>query len=160
VRTAKRGLTFKTVSPKPFRGKAPAFPLPEAPVVVKTMAGSIIDQVSTEKFRARELQLWNEAWHTYPGAHVWAKEPWRHRAVAEWVRVSVRCESIEVLAALLAHQSKMAAEALATDGGLAAAGYVIADVETPTRKPPAKGKPRTGARSRPLRLVNNDPAAS
>lgn len=163
ARTAKRGLQFTEVSAKPYRGKIPEFPLPEAQVTFRVGGASIVDEASTKRFRERELALWTEAWRTYAAAHVWAKETWRHGAVADWVRLSARCESLDASASLIAQKLTYGHEALVTLHGLHAAGYAIEKVTPATSPSKPRGKStgakRTGARSRNLKLVTDESAA-
>lgn len=160
VRSAKRGLAFRAISPKPFRGKVPEYPLPQVTLVFKTIAGPVPDEKGTEAFRARELELWAKAWKTYPAAHVWAAEPWRHDAVADWVRISVRCEAPDITANLLAQKQRFADEALVSTRGLTEAGYTISATDpeqsTGERRATAKKPTRPAARTRKLRIVSDE----
>ena len=46
--------------------------------------------------------MWRWAWRT-PQAAAWITEPWRHRAVAQWVRLSVQAEERDAPAAIHAN---------------------------------------------------------
>lgn len=161
ARSAKRGYEGKSLSPKAFRGKVPEFPLPEAPVVIKTIAGNFTDEAATEKFRARELELWAEAWRTFPAAHVWAVEPWRHHGVAHWARMSSRCEQLDVPANLVAQMIRLGDEAMISTRGLNEAGFVLEEPQPKKSSRTAASKPgaRPPAKARQLRLVTDDRAS-
>lgn len=161
ARTAKAGIQFTEVSAKPYRGKIPEFPLPEGKVTFKVGGASIVDAEATKAFRARELELWTEAWRTYAAAHVWAKETWRLGAVADWVRLSVRCEALDASASLIAQKTDYGHEALVTLHGLHSAGYAIEKVTPAPRRSPAKTKkPAPRSRTRKLKLVTDDDSST
>jgi len=109
-RSARRGLSFQALPNEGYRGEVPEFPL----------AGP----------SERELEVWAEAWRT-PQAAAWAREPWRHRTVALWVRTSVRCEEPDAGAALLAQVHRFADQIGLTPAGLKENGWAIAaaDIE-------------------------------
>ena len=71
-----------------------------------------------------------DLWRT-PQAAAWAREPWRHRTVALWVRTSVRCEEPDAGAALLAQVHRFADQIGLTPAGLKENGWAIAaaDIE-------------------------------
>lgn len=100
--SARRGLTFDLLDSAGFDGPIPEFPLSR--MVVRRWEFEdkrryqVVDDDATEWFEDRERQLWTWAWRT-PQAIAWAAEPWRHHAVAMWVRTAVVCESSDATAA-------------------------------------------------------------
>lgn len=114
-RSDRRGLTLSAL-PATYAGPVPDYPLPDP--------------------SARELEVWAEAW-TWPQANGWAlpAEASRRRAVAMWVRTSVRCEDPEAGAALLAQLHRFADQAALTPAGMAEAGwaYAAADIAPVTQ---------------------------
>ena len=120
ARSDARGYKLEALPAAGYDGPAPDFPLPEA----------------TE----RELDVWAEAWRT-PQACAWSQpsERWRHRTVALWVRLSVRCESPDASAAYLAQLHRFADQIGMTTAGLAEMGWKIsadgAAVESAAVKP-------------------------
>jgi len=109
-RSARRGLSFTALPNEGYQGEVPKFPL--------------------AKPSKRELAVWAEAWRT-PQAAAWAREPWRHRTVALWVRTSVRCEDPDAGAALLGQVHRFADQIGLTPAGLRENGWAVAaaDIE-------------------------------
>jgi hypothetical protein len=96
--------------PASYAGEPPAFPLPGLSV--------------------REAEVWVETWKL-PQANAWAlaSESWRQRAVAMWVRLSVRCEDTEASASLLGQLHRFADQIGLTTAGLAEMGWRVAPDE-------------------------------
>src|SRR5690606_32454569 len=76
-RSERRGYKLTALPSEGYQDPAPKFPLP------RTSRGS---EPATRRFRAREVQVWEQAWTT-PQACAWAMEPWRHDVVAEYCRL-------------------------------------------------------------------------
>ena len=135
ARSEQRGLQIQTL-PASFDGPVPAFPLPDP-----------LD---------RELELWAEAW-TWPQANFWsqASESWRQRIVALWVRTSVRCETSDAPASLLAQLHRFADQSALTTAGLREVGLAVARDEF-TAAQQAKN-PKSSSRDR-LKSVTADGA--
>lgn len=106
-RSARRGVSLTALPATPFGGVVPEFPLPEP--------------------SERELALWDETWRL-PQAHAWSlpSESWRVRAVAMWVRTSVRCEAADAPPTLLAQLHRFADQIGLTTAGLAEMGWAVA----------------------------------
>lgn len=102
----RRGYTLTALPPAGYDGEAPEFPLPEV--------------------TARELEVWAQAWTT-PQACAWSLEPWRFRAVAMWVRWSVRMEAGDASAALGNVVMRYADDIGLTAAGLKLNGWKIAE---------------------------------
>lgn len=97
-----------------YRGPVPPFPLPDA--------------------SEREADVWNDAWRT-PQAAAWCDEPWRHRALALWTRLSVRLERDDAPAALGAVVVRLADQVGLTPAGLTENGWRIEEPEDVTARP-------------------------
>lgn len=65
-----------------YRKRAPAFPLP----TIKRDSAA-----ASKSFRAREIAIWRSSWKT-PQAAMWAKQPWRWDAIAEFCRIKASVE--------------------------------------------------------------------
>lgn len=98
-------------------GPIPAFPLPSPSL--------------------RELELWATSWRLPQGVG-WAPEPWRHDAVAHWVRWSVRAEDHDASAAVATMALRFANQIGMTPNGLRDLGWRIAD---PVEPAPGPGRP-------------------
>ena len=134
-RSDRRGFKLTALPSEGYQGDAPEFPLP----------------TPTD----RELEVWTQAWAT-PQACAWSmpSERWRLRAVAMWVRTSVRAEELDAGAALLSQLHRFADQIGMTTAGLAEMGWKVA-VDEVTEKAAAK-KPAKPASSRDrLKIVGS-----
>lgn len=137
-KSARRGITLAPLPTEGFKGDVPEFPLPDHTV--------------------REAEVWWEAWRT-PQAAAWILEPWRHRMVAMWVRLSVRCEDREAGAALLAQLHRFSDQIGLTPAGLVENGWKIAGDEVTAKRSEKVTEARPSSRTR-LRVVpSGDQAA-
>jgi hypothetical protein len=129
LKTAKRGLTFTALPAGGYDGEIPDFPLPTVPVYdiwyEDKKRVKEYDEEATEARRDREQVLWEWAWRT-PQAAVWAKEPWRWQAIAQWVRTSAICESGDATAADKNALHRFADQIGLTPAGMAFNGWKIA----------------------------------
>jgi hypothetical protein len=130
-RSEARGITLDTLPAAGYDGDAPDFPLPDLSV--------------------RESEVWAEAWRS-PQAAAWAREPWRHRTVALWVRWSVRMEAEDASAALGNVVVRFADQIGMTPAGLRENGWQIAAVDTDKA---AAAPARRGSSSRTRLAVVN-----
>lgn len=114
-RSDRRGYTLTALPAEGYSGEVPDFPLPNP--------------------NDREAEVWAEAWAT-PQACAWSlpSEQWRIRTVAMWVRLSVRCESEDAPASLLAQLHRFADQIGMTTAGLAEMGWRVAVDETAERR--------------------------
>lgn len=114
-RSDARGYTLTALPAEGYAGPVPEFPLPLP--------------------SARELEVWSQAWTT-PQACAWSmpSEAWRVSTVAMWVRVKVRCEDLDVGAALLGQLHRFADQIGMTTAGLAEMGWKVAVDETATKR--------------------------
>ena len=124
-----KGLTFTSLPAEGHRGYVPVFPLPDV--------------------SAREEELWKRLWKT-PQATAWAREKWRHHAVAMYVRVSVRAEDPDAPAGVLAQLHRFADQIGMTPAGLKENGWQIAETAVRAER---KARPQEGAPKRRLRAV-------
>lgn len=112
-RSDRRSLSFTTLPAEGYKGRAPKFPLPD--------------------HTKREAEVWRAAWRT-PQAAAWAKEPWRHRTVALWVRWSVRMEEPDASAALGNVVVRFADQIGMTPAGLKENGWTISSDEVSQKR--------------------------
>lgn len=117
-RSETRGYSLTALPPAGYDGEAPDFPLPGASV--------------------REVEVWDHAWST-PQACAWSLEPWRHRAVAMWVRWSVRMEADDASAALGNVVIRYADQIGLTPAGLKENGWKIAEAKPVETTPATTG---------------------
>ena len=112
ARSEKRGFRLNDLPATPYKGKAPALPLPDP--------------------SQRETAVWREVWKL-PQAHAWSRpsEAWRLRTIAMYVRQSVKCEDPEIGASHLAQLHRFADQIGLTDAGLAAMGYKVVATSAP-----------------------------
>lgn len=103
-RSERRGVRLDALPVEGYAGEPPAFPLP-----------GVTD---------REREVWRWAWST-PQAFAWAKQPWRHRSIAMWVRWSVRMEEPGAGAALGNVVVRLADQIGMTPAGLKENGWRI-----------------------------------
>lgn len=130
-RSDRRGLTFDQLPAEGYAGEVPDFPLP--------------------KPLKRELAVWAEAWTT-PQAAAWAREPWRQRTVAQWVRWSVRAEDREAPASLIVAVVRLADQIGMTPAGLRENGWQITRDEVEQKR----GAAESQRPKRRLRAVAGD----
>lgn len=124
LRSLKRGVLLVTL-PEKYDG-----PVPDLPLTRRTR---------------RELQLWAEAWTT-PQANAWAREPWRWRTVAMWVRAVARSEAADSSVSLIAASIRLADQIGLTPAGLRENGWAIARDELGDRRTdeqPEPARPQT-----------------
>ena len=108
ARSDKLGVRFGKLPAGGYTGRLPAWPL-------------------TTPATARERQVWRWAWRT-PQAAAWISEPWRHRAVAQWVRLSVQAEGPDAPAAIHAQLIRYADQIGLTPAGLRENRWEIQEV--------------------------------
>lgn len=139
ARSDRRGLTLIALPADGYDGKPPTFPLPSP--------------------TARERKVWRDAWRT-PQADAWAKESWRWRTIALWVRWSVRMEESDSPASLGAVVHRLADQIGMTPAGLKENGWKIGGrSHADEYVPPPSGDdepvaPQTPAKQR-LTVVNS-----
>lgn len=104
-RSEKLGRRFGKLPRAGYTGPIPAWPL-------------------TTPATTRERKVWTDAWRK-PQAAAWATESWRHRAVAMWVRLSVRLEEPDAPASLAAQVIRFADQIGMTPAGLRENGWEI-----------------------------------
>lgn len=103
-RSERRGVRFDALPVEGYAGEPPEFPLPD--------------------LTDRELEVWAWAWST-PQAFAWARQPWRYRTIAMWVRWSVRMEEPDAGAALGNVVVRLADQIGMTPAGLKENGWRI-----------------------------------
>lgn len=96
-RSEKLGRRFGKLPRLGYTGRVPAWPLSKA--------------------SARERQRWKAVWRT-PQAAAWSTEPWRHDAVAMFVRCAVRAEEPDAPAAIVTAMLRLRDEIGLTPAGL------------------------------------------
>ena len=135
-RSDRRGYTLTALPAEGYDGPIPEFPLTRP--------------------TNRELEVWESAWRT-PQACAWSlpSEAWRNRAVAMWVRTSVRCEAPDATAGLLSQLHRFADQIGMTTAGLAEMGWKVA-VDEVAAKVAEKPRPKSSSKSRGLKVVSGD----
>jgi hypothetical protein len=108
-RSQQRGITYKLLPREGFKRRAPAFPLP--------------DQTEREKV------VWRELWKTPQAAMWWAERHFRLRSVANYTRLSVRCEDAAAPAALFNQLHRYGDQLGLTPAGLKENGWRLASDE-------------------------------
>lgn len=106
-RSDRRGYSLTALPSGGYDGTVPEFPLPDA--------------------SSRELEVWTRAWTT-PQACAWSmpSETWRRPFVADWVRVTVRCEASDAPASLIAAKLRLEDRIGFSTAGLAEMGWRVA----------------------------------
>lgn len=112
-RSDRRGVVFTALPAEGYDGATPEFPLPAA--------------------TSRELEVWTEAWST-PQAAAWSVQSWRWRAVAMWVRWSVRMEAEDASAALGNVVIRYADQIGLTPAGMKENGWKIAEDDVAAKR--------------------------
>lgn len=136
ARSEARGIKYLHLPSKGYTGRVPAWPLTKA--------------------TARERAVWKDAWRT-PQAAQWAKEKWRHRAVALWVRWTVRAEEPDAPAAALTQSLRLADQIGLSPAGLSENGWKIVGDELADARTAKQEKPTVepAARSAPVRRLRS-----
>jgi hypothetical protein len=131
-RSERRGYVLTALPSEGYAGPVPDFPLPGP--------------------SDREIEVWEWAWRT-PQACAWslASEAWRVRQVAEWVRLSVRCEAPDASASLVPHARAAADEIGFTTRGLQAMGWKVAADEVADKRDTEKPRPSSRERMKVVR---------
>lgn len=127
-RSDRRGYKVDSLPAEGFTGRVPAYPLDRWDFVTTDAEGEIvIDEKLSKAFRKREIALWRELWRT-PQACAWILEEnhWRHRIVANYCRLSVRCEAPTAPASAIAQLHRFADQIGLTTAGLSEMGWRIA----------------------------------
>lgn len=121
--------TLTALPSEGYSGVVPAFPMSRMSIFRWEYEGERrfqqYDHAATEKFRERELELWDLVW-TYPQACAWSMESWRWNSVAMWVRIFVTCESSSATAADKGSLHRFADQIGLTPAGLKENGWAIA----------------------------------
>ena len=106
----------------------------------------------------REGHVWANLWRT-PQAGQWAREEWRHRTVAMYVRWLVRAEDPEATAATITAAQRLADQIGMTPAGLKENGWlIVADdsanhPEQQQKQDQVKAAERTNGGGRRMRSV-------
>lgn len=147
-RSDRRGYTLESLPAEGYRGRVPAYPLERHDFFHRNEDGDVIvDERASRAFRKREIALWRELWRTPQGcAWILPANEWRWRIVANYCRLSVRCETADAPASLLAQLHRFADQIGMTTAGLAEMGWKIAE---PVERPATAADSATPAASAP-----------
>lgn len=109
---------------------APEFPLPRMRRMRWEFEDKrkfqVFDEDSTEQYRNRELEVWDEVWST-PQACAWSTQPWRWSVVAEYCRLKAVVEQEpDSNASLVAQLHRYRDQVGLTPAGLKENGWAIA----------------------------------
>lgn len=132
ARSDSRGLSFQALPRGGFDGEVPEFPLPG--------------------ISEREAVVWGSMWGT-PQAAVWSVEPWRWRAVAQYVRWSVRTEDPECPATVMGQVIRLADQIGLTPAGMKENGWALAVDEVQAKRDELPAAESQDAPKRRLRAV-------
>jgi hypothetical protein len=139
-RSERRGLQFTRLPVEGHDGEVPAFPLPRMQrtkvEVVDGTKKTVLDKATTERYRRRELAIWEEVWRS-PQAAAWARPKWAylHQTVAEFCRLKAVVEaSPDANAALVAQLHRYRDQIGLTKAGMREHGWDIPDDELEARR--------------------------
>lgn len=139
LKSAQRGLAFRTLDASGYSGAVPSFPLPAS--------------ASDDLIGAREVAVWETLW-TYPQAFVWAEEPWRQETLAEFCRLKAIVElSPDSNAALVAQTHRYKDQLGLSPAGLKENGWKIGQV-APVEAEGAPKVPRRSSSKARLKVVS------
>lgn len=146
-RSERRGFKLTALPSEGYQDPAPKFPLPRM---------SRGDEAATRRYRAREIQVWEQVWKT-PQACAWAMETWRHDVVAEYCRLKTVVEmEPDANASLVSQLHRYRDQIGLTPAGLKDNGWAIATDEVgkkrDERDEPAAPPSRASSRSK-LKVV-------
>ena len=134
-RSERRKYVLTALPVEGYEGIVPSFPIP--------------DDFGDQLLRERELMIWDDAWRT-PQACAWSMEPWRHRIIAQYCRVSALIElSPDPGPGLIAQLHRFRDQLGLTPAGLSENGWRIAvpeSSESDSRSP--KPSKRSSSRDR------------
>lgn len=133
ARSDSRGLSFQALPREGFDGDIPEFPLPALAV--------------------RESEVWDSLWRT-PQAAAWFSEPWRWRAVAQYVRWSVRTEDPACPATVMGQVIRLADQIGLTPAGMKENGWALAADEVQAKRDDKPAATPQDAPKRRLRAVS------
>lgn len=112
-RSERRKYVLTALPVEGYEGIVPSFPIP--------------DDFGDQLLRERELMIWDDAWRT-PQACAWSMEPWRHRIIAQYCRISALIElSPDPGPGLIAQLHRFRDQLGLTPAGLSENGWKIAD---------------------------------
>lgn len=137
-RSDRRGFRLDALPADGFAGEIPVFPLPVATRFEWVTEGKsrfrVADEVSTDRYRERELAVWSESWRT-PQAAAWSRESWRWPVVAEYCRLKTIVEmEPDANASLVAQLHRFRDQIGLTPAGLKENGWAIAADEVSEKR--------------------------
>lgn len=136
--------------------KPPRFPLPKV-TIFDTVEGERIEVEGASKVvNDRERALWRWAWQQ-PQAEVWSEQTFFAYLVAQWVRLAVKCEDPDAMAADKNAMLRLADQIGLSPSGLALNGWVIGSPEVVSESADAGRSRARGQSSRDrmaFRVVN------
>lgn len=131
ARTDNLGRSFRVLTGESRRDAlAPRFPLPRVRIEESVDGELVENESASERRNRRESELWAWAW-TLPQSEVWAEQSWFSYLVAQWVRLSVLCETEAAKAADKSTMLRLADQIGLTPAGLAFNRWAIGPVEQP-----------------------------
>ncbi len=138
-RSDRRGLKFNQLPASGWAGVVPDFPLPQIDrysfeVDEDGKRHKVSDADLSHQFRARELEVWADAWRT-PQASVWAVSSWRWQTIAEFCRLKTVVElEPDANASLVAQLHRFRDQIGLTPAGLRENGWEIVADELDERR--------------------------
>lgn len=159
-RSDRRGYKLTALPSEGFKGEVPEFPLEPIQLFTEYREDGekvkVPDEGGTGQFRAREAQIWAEAWRS-PQACAWSMESWRWPVVAEYTRLKAVIEFDPGANAALVGQLHRYRDQLGlTPAGMKFNGWAIAADEVGEKRAERKPSAPSSAPVRRLRAVNGD----
>lgn len=137
-RSDRRHFTLTALPSEGFKDDVPEFPLPQVTrfeIVIEDKARlKLPDAAATALYRARELEVWAEAWTT-PQACAWSMESWRWTILAEYCRLKTIVEmDADASAALVGQLHRFRDQLGLTPAGLKDNGWAISVDEVSSKR--------------------------
>jgi hypothetical protein len=163
ARSERRGYKLEALPSEGYSGEVPAFPLEPIVLFTEYWDGSGADRQKvktrddsgTGSFRAREAEVWAEAWST-PQACAWSMESWRWPIVAEYCRLKVVVElDPSASAALVGQLHRYRDQIGLTPAGMRENGWAIAKDEVGAKRDERSIPVSSGATPAPVRRMRS-----
>lgn len=151
-RSDRLGFKLTALPAEGYAQLAPEFPLPQMRRMRWEFEDKrkfqVFDEDSTEQYRVRELEIWDEVWST-PQACAWSTQPWRWSVIAEYCRLKAVVEQEpDSNASLVAQLHRYRDQVGLTPAGLKENSWAIAVDELAERRDSQPTEPPKSVSSR------------